>query len=154
KGLRDAEVAYHCVSARQEHVRGLDIAVYDALAVSISERVHQVAQNAHRLGHWQLALAGEPLPEGFALHEGDCVVEQVVQRAGGKQRNDVWVLEACGELHLAAEPIGIDPGSELGRQDLDHDAPAELALFGDEDATHPRTPELSLEVVGVTEHAL
>jgi hypothetical protein len=66
----------------------------------------------------------------------------------------VWVLETGGELDLAAEPLGVDPGRELRRQDLYDDAPAELPLFGHEDATHPPAAELSLELVGIAEHGL
>ena len=154
KGLRDAEVAYHCVSARQEHVRRLDIAVHDTFAVGVRQGIDHIAQNAHCVSDRQLAFPGEPFPQRLALHERHGVVEKIVRGPGGEQRNDMGVLEAGGELDLAVEPIGIDPGSELGRQDLDHDAPAELTLFGDEDATHPRTPELSLEVVDVAERGL
>jgi hypothetical protein len=64
------------------------------------------------------------------------------------------MLETGGELNFPPEPVGVDPGGEIGWQDLDHDAPVEPALFGHKDATHPATPELSLEVVRVTERSL
>jgi hypothetical protein len=64
------------------------------------------------------------------------------------------MLETGGQLNFPVEPVGVDPGGEIGWQDLDHDAPVEFPLFSHKDATHPPAPELSLEVVRVTERGL
>ena len=37
---------------------------------------------------------------------------------------------------LPAEALGIDPGGQLGREDLDHHTAAERNLLGHEDAAH------------------
>jgi len=125
-----------------------------ALAVGVCQGVNHVAKDAHGVADRQLPFPSEPLTERLAFHERHGVIEEVVRRPGGEERHDVGMLEARGELDLAAEPLRIDPGGELGGEDLDDDAPMEPALLCDEDATHPTTAELSLEMVRVTERDL
>jgi len=64
------------------------------------------------------------------------------------------MLETGRKLHFPPKPISIDPGGELGGQNLDHDFPLELDLLSDEDATHATAAELALKVVDVAERGL
>ena len=67
-------------------------------------------------------------------------------------------MYGCGQpgrqLHLAAEPLAVDAGGQVGRQDLDDDLAAERVLARHEDATHPATGELPLDGVGVAQGVL
>src|SRR5262249_52138341 len=128
--------------------------VHHALTVCVRQRIYHVAEDSHSIGHGQLALAGQSLPKRLAFHERHGVVEKVVRGTGSKQRDDMRVLEAGGKLHLPSEPISVDSRGKLRWQPLDDDPPLEFTLLGHEDATHPPAPQLSLEVVGVTERAL
>ncbi len=122
--------------------------MHDALRVRVRQRVHDVPQDAHRLADRELAFAGQLGAQGLAGDERHDVVEQAQGGTGGKQLHDVRVLQRGGELDLAAEPLGIDPGRELRGQHLDDDAAAERRLLGEEHAAHTAAAELSLDPVG------
>src|SRR5882724_8293436 len=117
-----------------------------ALAVGVCQGVNHVAKDAHGVADRQLPFPSEPLTERLAFHERHGVIEEVVRRPGGEERNDVGMLEARGELDFPVKPLGIDFCGEVGWQDLQEHAPAEVAFFCYEDTTHPATPELALEV--------
>jgi hypothetical protein len=53
------------------------------------------------------------------------------------------LLERRGELDLALEALGADPGRKLGRKHLDDDRSSEARLFGDEYARHPAATDLA-----------
>jgi hypothetical protein len=61
------------------------------------------------------------------------------------------VLERRGQVDLAAEAVEAQAGGEVGREDLDHDRPAEAGLLGQEDAAHGAAAELAAEDVAVAE---
>ena len=52
------------------------------------------------------------------------------------------------------EPVDVDAGEEIGRQQLHHDLPSERRLFGEEDAGHAAAAELTLERVRAAESRL
>ena len=87
------EVRDHGVMAGEQHIVGLDVAVYDATGMRVRERVRHVLQDAHGVAHRQLALASQFCPEGFALDERHRVEEDLVRSAGGEQWHDVRVLQ-------------------------------------------------------------
>ena len=60
------------------------------------------------------------------------------------------MLQTRGDPDLPLEPLGVDAGAHLRRQDLDDDLTRKPRLLGEEDAAHPTTPELLQDVVGVT----
>ena len=82
--LRDAEVGHEGVLPREQHVVRLDVAVHNAAAVRVGERVAHVAQDPHRLGDRELVFVREPHAQRLPLHSGHDVVEEVAVRAGGK----------------------------------------------------------------------
>ena len=61
--LRYAEIRHQRVAAPQHDVLGLDVAVHYAVRVGLGQRVHHVAEDAHRVRDWQRALPGEPVAE-------------------------------------------------------------------------------------------
>jgi hypothetical protein len=66
----------------------------------------------------------------------------------------VWMLEPGGELDLPLEPLGAYARSHFGRQDLDDDRSAQADLLGEEDAAHPPTAQLALDLVGIADSRL
>ena len=150
--LGDTEVGHQGVMIGQEHVVGLDVAVDHAVAMGIAQGVRHVAQHPERLGHRQLAIAGEPGPQRLALDQRHGVVEQATRLTSigfprGEQRNDVGMLERGGELDLAAESVGAQRSGEIGREDLDDDLPAQGGLPGLEDPAHAAATQLALEQI-------
>jgi hypothetical protein len=65
--------------------------------------------------------------------------------------DDVRVLQLGGELDLAAEAVDVEPGGEVGWQNLDDDLAVERDFGGDKDAAHAATAQLALDPVGVAE---
>ena len=144
--LRHAEVGDDRVAAVDEHVRRLHIAVDDAVRVRVRQRVGHLAHDRDDVGERQPPFALEPALERLALDERHCEVHEPVRRfAGGHHRDDVRMSERCRESRLLVEPLGAQPGAELGRQHLHHDATAEPGLFGDEHAAHAAAGKLALD---------
>ena len=68
---------------------------------------------------------------------------------GVVHRQDVGMLEPCGEPDLALEPLGAERDGKLGLQHLQGHRPVVLEILREIHAGHPATPELTLEdVVG------
>ncbi len=63
------------------------------------------------------------------------------------------MLELRRERNLPPKAIGTELRRDFGREDLDHNFPAELPVHCQEDATHPSAGELALEGVAVAERA-
>ncbi len=136
-GLRHTEVRDHRMLSRQEHIVGLDVPVHDLVRVRVGEGVGDVGENADRLTDGELALAHELGSERFAFYKRHGVIEQITGRPGCEQGDDVGVLERGGQLDLAPEPLGVDPGRHLRRQNFDDHFPRERLLVREEDAAHP-----------------
>jgi hypothetical protein len=75
-------------------------------------------------------------------------------RTGGEQRDDVGVLQLCGELDLPPEALDVHSGAHLGREDLDDHLAPETRLLRQEDAAHTSAAKLTLDAVGVTQGSL
>ena len=150
-GLGDAEVHHHGVAAGEEDVLGLDVAMDHAGPVGDGERLGDLGEQPHRLGHRQLAGAGQAIAQGLALDVGHDVVEEAVGVAGVEDAEDVRMLEAGGDLDLAGEALGAECGGQLGAEDLDGDAAVVLEVFGEIDGGHATLAELTLDAVAAGE---
>jgi hypothetical protein len=115
--------------------------------VRATERVNHVSEEAHHFTHRQLSLSGQLGAQRLSLDEGHAVVEQTVGLPGGEHGDDVGMVKAGSELDLASKAFNAETCSKVGWQDLEHHAPAEGNLFGDEDPAHAATAELSLDTV-------
>jgi len=58
------------------------------------------------------------------------------------------VLQRSRELDLAEEPISIDPGGQLRRQDLEYDAAPQGRIRRGKDATHAAASQFLFQAVG------
>ena len=90
---RDAEVGDERVSALQQDVLRLDVAMHDAERVRGAQRVGDLAGDAHRVVDRQLPLALEPRAQRLARDERHDVVQERVGLARVEQRQDVRVLQ-------------------------------------------------------------
>ncbi len=152
--LGHPEVHHHRMVPRQQHVVRLDVAMDHVLPMRIGQRVEHLLEDPHRVPHRQLALAGQLGAERLALDERHDVVEEVALGPGGEQRDDVRVLQLGRELDLAVEPLDVDARAHLGRQHLDHHAPAELDLLRQEHAAHAAAAQFLVEAVGAAQGGL
>jgi hypothetical protein len=89
----DTEIGDQRVAAGEHHVVRLDVAVDDAVAVRLGQRIHHFPENADRFRDRQLAVLLQPFPQRFALDVGHDVVVEAGGLAGIEQRQDVGMLE-------------------------------------------------------------
>ena len=77
----------------EEDITGLDVAVYDSVAVRVSQGVSHVAEYLHCLADRELALALETRPERLALDKGHGVVKHTARLPRREQGHNVRMLK-------------------------------------------------------------
>jgi len=142
------------VPVRQQDVGRLDVAVHDALAVRVVERVGHLARDAERLAAGYLMVAHQPVPQRLARHERHHVEQQPVGLAGIVDRQDVRVLQPGGDFDLAQEPLGADGRRQLGAEQLDGHAPPVLAVEGAVHDGHATVTHFRLDLVAIAQRVL
>jgi hypothetical protein len=120
---RDAEVGHHRVTAGEENVLRLDVAVHDPSLVRVGQRAGDLAPDAHRFFDREPVVRRQPLPQRLTLDEGHDVVQLVRHLAGIVDRQDVRMLQAGRELDLAQEALRADRVRQLRMEHLDGDEP-------------------------------
>src|SRR5687768_2071978 len=152
--LGDTEISDECVTAGNENVLRLYVAMNDSLRMRVAESISDLAQDPRRFLHRQLTSARESVTQVLAVDERHRVVEEISACTGGEERYDMWMLKPGRELNLPAETIDVELRGQIGRKDLDHDLPVELDLSRDEHAGHPRAAKLPVDTVGSAEYFL
>jgi hypothetical protein len=150
-GQGDAEVGDEGRPFLQQDVFRLDVAVDDALAMSVVEGGGDFTGETDRVLNGELLLAGQAVAEGLARHVGHDVVEEAVGLAGIDQPENVRVLEIGGDLDFGEEAFAADHGAQLGVEHLDGDSSAVLQVLGEVDGCHAARAELPLDPVAVGE---
>ena len=150
-GERDAEVHDHRASVVQQQILRLDVAMDDAVAMRVVERIGDLAGDAHGFVDAELRLARELLADGLALDEGHDVVQEPVSLARVEEREDVRVAQGGGGLDLDDEAFGAEDGGEFGFEDLDRDLAIVLQVLGEIDGRHAALAELAEDAVAVGE---
>ena len=151
EGAGHAEVGHPGVSAAQEDVLGLDVAVDHSAPVGAVEGVGDFPGQADGLLQRELPPLLEPVAQRLALDPGHGVPEEPAGIAGVEHRQDVGVVEAGGDPDLAEEPLGAEAGGQLGAHELDGDRALVPEVAGAVDRGHPALAELLLDLVAVTE---
>ena len=110
----DAEVRhFHGAIIEQNDVRGLDVAMHDAVVVRVLQGVEQLAHDPLDLAHRKALVRLEIVLEGAALDELHGDVSRGGVRAAGDldgilaiivDRDDVAVIQTAGRLCFAAQP--------------------------------------------------
>ena len=151
--LRQAPVHEHGLPERaHEHVRRLEVAVDDALAVGVRDRLrHREQVGQEREPSRQVRRRADERVERAARDELHRVERRAVGPAAGLvDRDDRGVLEPRGDERLAHEARRLRSGP--GLQLLERDGAAEPQVARREDAAHAAARELALDRVGVARH--
>ena len=76
----------------QQDVLGLDVAVNDAVAVGVIERIRHIPRNAHRFIHAELRFAVQLGAKRLSLDVRHHIVQESICRTTVEQREDVRML--------------------------------------------------------------
>ena len=137
----------------QENVLGLNVAMHDILAMGIVECPRDRRRDGDRVTERKLRLPFEPAPERLALDVGHDVEEDIADRAGIEQRDDVRVLEVGRDSDLLQEPRRAQHGHQLGAHDLHCDVPVVLHVPSQIDRRHRAVPKLAPDHVTISERS-
>ena len=148
-GERDAEVGHQRLAVVQHHVLGLDVAVDHPSPVGVVERAGDLGGQPDRVGHRELALAGQPVAKRFTLHVRHHVVEERVRRAGVEERQDVRMLQVGRGLDLGEKAVRADHRGELGPEHLDGHPAVVAQVVTEVDRGHAALAQLPLQAVAV-----
>ena len=144
------------MSAAEQNVLGLDVAVDDAVGVGVRQGVRHLGGERDDLVHRQLLLPAQPAPQGLAIHERHDEIRRLAARAvvdGARveDREDVGMLKAGRELDLA-EKAGDSAGpAQLRPDDLDRHVAAVSQVLRQVDRRHAARADLALESVAFSE---
>ena len=148
-GERDPEIRYQRGAVMQENVFGLDVAVDDAMPVSIVECRCDFGRDADRIGHRQLLFPVQSVAQALAFDVRHDVVGGPVRLTRVDQAEDVRVLQRRDRADLAHEAFGPDHGGKFRLEDLDGHLAAVPEVLRQVDGGHPAGAELALDPVAV-----
>jgi len=146
---RDAEIDEgQTVSGIDEGVGGLDVAVGDALAVGVVQRLGKLAHEVEDTRQRQrLILAGDVV-ERATFEQLHNEVMEVVMLSDVEDLDDVWMAQAGGQSDFAIEQVDeAVAGREAGRHDLDRALHAERPMDATVHRGHASTTEQLLDGV-------
>ena len=135
----------------QQDVLRLDVAVDHAVGMGVVQRVGHLAGDLQGVVERQLLLARQPVPEGFAFHEGHDIEEELARLTGIEERQDVGVAQVGRGGDLTQEALPAQRGGELGAEHLDGDLALVPEILGEVDRGHPARTELALDGVAADE---
>ena len=150
---RDAEVHHlHLAGARDHHVRGLDVAVHDAVRVRGLQRRRDLLGELDGLHRRGRAAGREERRERAPLDVLHHDVLRVAVGAGVEDAHDVRVVQARRGLRLTAEPRD-ESGVAVERveEDLDRDGAVERRVEAPEDLGHPALADPGLDGVALAD---
>jgi hypothetical protein len=139
--LRRADVVLH-------QVRGLQVAVDDALRLGVHEARGRVAQDVERSRATTASRAGDALLERAAVHVLHREVVRAALLADVVDGDDVRVRERGGGARFRLEaPHELGVRRELRREHLERDRPVEARLHGEVPRAHAAAAERTLDPV-------
>jgi hypothetical protein len=148
---RNAEVRDQGVAVGEHDVLGFDVAVNDAPAVGVPERLGHLAHQAHAFPHRERATPPEAVAQALAFHVGHREPEEPAGVARIVDRQDVRVLEPGGEANLALEALRPQRVGQPGMEHLQGDGSVVLEIAGEMDRGHAAAPELTLERIATAQ---
>src|SRR3989442_2535876 len=107
-----------------------------AARVGLGQTIQHTTDHPTHVCYRYFPAAAKLGAQRFTFDEGHRVVGEIVLVSSAKQGDDVRVLQRSRELDLAEEPISIDPGGQLRRQDLEYHAAPQGRIRRGKDATH------------------
>ena len=119
----ESEVGHDGVTAGQQNVLRLDVAMYDAARVRVRESIRDLGGQPHAFGGRDAAVAVQTIAQRLALDERHNEEKRAVRLTRVVHRQDVRVLQIGGDGDLVAEPLDRDAGRKLRTQHLERDGP-------------------------------
>ena len=104
----DPKVGNQRMTAAQEDVLRLDVAVDHVMAVGVAERVCYLAGQLQRLVERELPFADQTNAQRRTFNIGHDVVEEAIRLARVVEREDVWVGEPRRDLDFPEKPFRLD----------------------------------------------
>ena len=150
-GERDAEVGDQCVSALQQDVLWLDVAVDHAAPVGVCECVRHLARDQHRFRNRQQPHAREARAQRLAIDERHDVEQEATRFARVVQRQDVRVLQVGRRANLGEKALGTERGGEIRVQHLDCDIAIVLEIVREIHGGHAADTEFAVNAIAVGE---
>ena len=151
--LRDPEVGHQGVTAGQEDVLRLDIAMDHAVFVRVLQRVADLGRDADGVVDREWSVATEPLPQRLSFHVFHYIEQQPVCLVGLEQWHDMGMRELRGQQDFPLEPVAPEVGARSGRQQLDRDAAPELHVGAQVHRRHTAPAQLAHQGVATREGA-
>src|SRR2546423_343230 len=142
---RDAEIGDDSVSAGEQNIFRLDVAVDDSLRVRVRQPIRGLAADLYRRVDWQLPFAIYSDSQSLAADVRHQIVEQRLDVTRIVEGEDVRVLQPRQHANLAdeSELAGVRP--LLGVQNFDSDLPVvsgvHREIYGGECALSDLTPD-------------
>jgi hypothetical protein len=150
-GLRDTEIRDECVPAGKHHILRFHIAVHDAAAVGVVQRISELREYSRRVGDGELSFARDAVAQRLPFHVRHNEVEQPVSLARVVQGEDIGVLELRGDLDLSDEAWPSHRGGELLTQHFERDLAPMPNVLCQVDGRHAALPKLSLDAIAAPE---
>src|SRR6185437_13126364 len=110
---RDSKVGDETVTALEQNIFRLYVAVNDAAPVRILQRVGGLRCDANSVSDRELLVPVQAAAQRFAFHKRHDVEQESVSGAAVEQRKYVWVLKVGGELDLLYEALRTEHRREL-----------------------------------------
>jgi hypothetical protein len=133
----------------QENVRGLDVAMNQALGVRRRQPLRHLGADADDVRERQSPVPVQPVRQRFAgdvLHDQERYPVRLIDRMNG---HDAVVLEGGGGPCLAKEPAtGLVAGEGQGREHLDRHRPPQRGVETLENQAHAAAADLAPDFVG------
>ncbi len=151
----DAEVHHlHGAGLADHDVRGLDVAVDDAVLVAEVQRLAGVGDDLDGLPGWDRSVAVHDVAQRHAV---DVLHHDVGQRAGRRlglpgvvDRHDRGVVQCRGVLRLASEAqVEAGVAGEVGAQHLDGDVAVQADVAGEVDLGHASEAQNLADLVAI-----
>ena len=139
---RPKSVIWGWPSRSMQDVRGLQVAVEEALAVGVMDGRRQLGHEPRR-GPGIAGIPGALLGEVASVDELHAEEGDAVELVDLVDRHDVGVVEVGGELGFAAEPLPLRGACHRAREDhLERHRPPQRLLHGLVDDPHPAPGDL------------
>jgi hypothetical protein len=154
----DAEVGDDGVTALEENVLRLDVAVQHSTRVRVDERVGHLSCDAERLVHAELPPLAEPIAERASFGVRRDIVKHGIAAIrhrgfpGVEQGQDVGVRQPRRYAHLPQKATGPDRRAEFRLQHLQRDLTIVPKVVGEVDDRHPADAEFALDAEAIGEH--
>ena len=151
--LGDPEVRDHRMTALQQDVLRLDVAMDHAACVRVAQRVGDFAGDLQRSVNGKLLFPVETIAQRFAFDERHDIEEVAVGLAGVVQWQDVRMTQIRRDPDLGEKPLGAQHRTEFRFEHLDRHLAVVLEIVGEVHRRHPAGAELALDTIAIGEWA-